>query len=174
MSYDDYVTYNDRELMPDILPEGTMMAFNLTSCPTGWSSNLRLNSSSFAANMLAGKTIVDRGTYQPTIGGETAKTYNMYAYNGYSSVAVNIREIPPHSHEYYYNTVTNLKFANMSAISVRSATTTAVPNAYGTWPTFGAGGTGTFVAAPLIGYGSDAKSHENRQPYMAFLYCRKT
>jgi len=102
------------------------MAFDLASCPSGWSEYASARD----------KTIIGSGS-----------SYSRGATGGEASHTLNVAEMPSHSH------------------SGR-----AMLGSYGWCPKAGCGDYGPVGA---IGSEGGNQPHNNMQPYIALLYCRK-
>lgn len=113
-------------------PPGMASAFNLASCPTGWSP----------VTAARGRFIVGAGT----LGGDN---YGVGDTGGEARHTLTIGEMPTHTHDY-------TRWSSG-------------------WPSgYSLGGSGPFNQAqlPTEAQGNN-EAHENRPPYLAFLYCQK-
>jgi microcystin-dependent protein len=132
----------------DGLPAGAVMAFNANACPAGWSP--------LAA--ASGRVIVGAGAYSSTYtppdrpGWSFSDTYTLGETGGFATWRQTVDEMPRHTHP---GLIAN---ANPPLF-------TGVNN----------GGAVNYTYSQLhesSKAGNDAP-HENRQPYLALLYCQK-
>lgn len=128
------------------IPTGGVVAFNLDSCPDGWS----------VLGNAVGRMIVGLGTYTSNAdddGSNPATTYNRGDIGGRMDHVLTKGQMPRHRHS----------LANGVA-----------HNRQGPGGNWNVGGTARNM--PYNGYsnwqGSD-QAHENRPPYLALLYCQK-
>lgn len=125
------------------LPSGAVMAFLLANCPTGWSPLVNA----------VGRVIVGAGTYPANAdvpdASNATTTYGLGQLGGEMDHQLTIAEMPSHTHQYGYPT-------------------TDIHLAAGGW-CCGAFSQVTGTTQPT---GGD-QPHENRQPYIALLYCKK-
>lgn len=134
----------------DSIPTGTVVAFNLSSCPTGWSEYTAARA----------RTII--GTNPSAGGGLSARTLGQTG--GAETHTLTINEMPAHSHA---------GGATSDPPGVAGATfnTSAAMTGSG-WGALAAP-SGTRWAPGGIGNTGGGAAHNNMPPFIVLLYCRK-
>lgn len=144
------------------VPSGAVMAFDLNSCPSGWS----------AMSTAQGRFIVGTG------GG-----YSRGNTGGANTVALTVAQMPSHTHS-VDPPATNTSVAGNHRHSIINNTNVHAASGVGSGSSWmGTTGSNTGYAGehthsvdiPAFNSGSagSGQAHENRPPYLALLYCRK-
>ena len=149
------------------IPAGAVMAFDLDSCPSGWSE----------MPSLTGRTIVGTGTYSNSDPNEKigTTTYSRGNIGGLAYYVMSIGQMPKHNHPIRYGSVLDDGDSDYAANGYR---TSAVEF---DWINSGAGPLGGYFGAngdtkgPFANtkYAGGNAPTDNRQPYYALKYCRK-
>jgi len=134
----------------EVLPAGTVIPFNLSSCPTGWSEYTAAR----------GRTII--GTNPTAAGGISVRTLGQTG--GAETHTLTIAEMPAHSH-------------GGGATTDPAGTAGATFNTTGAMTGSGYGGltaqTGTRWAPGGIANTGGGGAHNNMSPFVVLLYCQK-
>ena len=171
-----------------LVPSGAVMAFNLASCPAGWS----------AVSGAAGRVVVGTGNYAANSdddGANASFSYSLGATGGRRDHALSTGELASHSHSVDPPATT-------TSTDGAHNHTPASPYAHfffyypgGGYPNGGMQFGGTLwtsgvandgwtsvagshahtldIAAFSSATAGSGTAHENRQPYISFLYCQK-
>lgn len=138
----------------DELPTGAVVPFNLNACPTGWVEETALR----------GRTIYGSGHYAPlypaTTPNDSTYDYTRGDEGGFAKMKLSIAQMSPHTHTFYADTLpvrAVVESGGGPAVMIR------LPYQL-SWLTSGY----------TTGYAGGSQPHENRRPFMAFLYCKKS
>lgn len=149
-AYDDLVSYGaqfDTAVVTATLPQGAIAAFDLDSCPSGWT----------AVPQAVGRAPLGTGLYTENIpaagtrpGWNFSYNYPLFEQGGYAYWALNEAEMLSHTH-------------------AQRDQLTSVSAAGGAGNVLGGTTSGTYFTE----YEGGNAAHENRQPWLALLYCQK-
>lgn len=148
--FDDYVIYNNKDTSSAPIPSGAVMAFNLATCPTGWTAYANAT----------GRAIIGTGnyfeTYTPDVRSWSfSQNYLLNDTGGAASWQLDINEMPSHDH------------GILMRPSVFDALSTAGPTDN---VAVSPAGPSAPVNTQATGGG---QPHENRMPFIALTYCEK-
>lgn len=153
------------------VPSGAVMAFNLASCPSGWSAL-----SGAAGRFIVGTGTLSSDTYSlDDTGGEARHTLTANEMPAHThsidppNTGVSISD-PGHSHTFSYQQF-NSQWSGSSVTAMADIGGNAASKATSTTYT---GITASVDIAPFTsGSAGGGAAHENRPPYLALLYCQK-
>lgn len=152
--FDDMISTGQQQ--DSTLPANAVVAFNLSSCPTGWTAYtpavgrfvVGTTDGAAAATLTAMQETYTNGTtLQPA--------YILNSQGGKMQRDIQATQLPPHNHTVTYGalTVTLDAVGTTTTVLTTTAPTTQTGNAYGN--------------------GTSWDPLDNRPPYLALLYCQK-
>jgi prepilin-type N-terminal cleavage/methylation domain-containing protein len=151
--YDDFIRYIGAQSLDDDLPSGAVVPFNLATCPPGWGT--------FSNG--AGRTIVGTGDYAENYAPagrapwNVSATYALGDLGGFMTWRQNVNELAAHSH------VLGMSSYDFYAPLVAWSYDFDLSGEYG----------GSTTTGRVTGTTGTSEPMENRQPYVALLYCQK-
>lgn len=128
------------------LPQGAVVAYNLSACPPGWTE--------FTA--AAGRAILGSGTYPLNAdddGSNPATTYGLAQIGGRMNHVLTVAELPPHSHSLSANQILGTSYPTLSAAAGAHFGPILTP-----------------VVSSVVGSGAAV---DIRAPFIALRYCQK-
>lgn len=134
------------------IPTGTVAAFNLASCPSGWSE----------VTDARGRMLIGVGTLG-------AATYTLGGTGGYAYVTLTTTEMPSHNH----TATTTITRSNSNYDVVGHTGIFGMGQAVANEGS-GAVTTLTLTAATTVNNNGSGAAHENRPPYLGMLFCEYT
>ena len=140
------------------IPAGAVMAFDLSACPEGWTELVSARGRTIVGLNPADSSFDTQGE----IGGEKTHT-------------LTIAEMPSHNHGLYsgsssWDTTWGLAHANPSNYVLSLAVMYNYPSQYGSLDYYT---TVTSTGQVLMEETGGNQPHNNLQPYIAFIYCKK-
>ncbi len=156
-SFDDIVVFGAQtKPVPDDgdddLPTGAVVPFNLNACPTGWTEETALR----------GRVIYGAGHYAPLYPAMTPNDeefdYTRGDEGGFAKMKLSVAQMAPHTHNFYVNLASvQAAFDTVNGVNINLPVQLS-------WVTGGY----------LTSYVGGNMPQENRRPFMAFLYCKKS